>query len=293
MALTKAAEQYLAEQPKNVQDVLRPLFEKHPEMQALAEGNLRQSEFDRLSNEQKKIAADAKAEADKLTKWYAENKPIFDSAIERRTELEAQNKELADKIAAAAAAATAAASGGAGGPIDQAALTAAIAAEVQARGYVTQKEMDGIVASKTAEAVKAAREEFWNRSVPEVVQMSADAADITFRHRAQFNEPVDRKALSDFMKERGIASIAKAYDEWVKPRIDKIEQDKQVEARVAAELAKRNLPGVTGSGMSTELGPLQLRIENRDPLAGMDNVEIGSGTAAAKAAAEMRAEGKV
>lgn len=276
------------------------LIEKNPK---LGEGWLRQADYDRGLNKAKDEVAAANAKAQEWIDWGGKNKPRHEQLLKDYTSLETTSKtkisELEKQVQDATAAAARAAEN-AGGEVNVEQVNAIaqqkVDALISAKGYATQSDIDRItgevVQKSVDERLGKAREEFLTQTFPAATQFMADLNDIMGDHRAEFGEKLNRAEFSKYMQDNKLTDPNKAYEQWVGPRRTEITIKKKVEEGVAAEISKRNIPGVS-SASSPDLGPLQIRLsKTADPLSGKD-VELGDNQAGMAAAAELRSEGKL
>lgn len=314
MALPEAIEEMLKTLPAEDQEALRPRFEKH---QPLRDGYLRQNEFDRKFNEWKEqkekeqAAIEArKAEIEKAIAeprdWLKRNKSKHDQLLTEHKALETANQELTAQLEAAEAARN----NGRETDMDEAAVKAAAQAVVDERvkalkieqaGYITQKQMDDIVA-KT-------KEEFFSVTLPQSMEFSARILDCVGDYRSEFGMKLDRIEFAKFMQGDGPPEQGPrfhdpyaAFKEFVAPkRAEATEKKRQKDLDDArtegAEKARKEFAataGVPGSGVPpapSELGPMQRHVLGKDVQLPA-GVEIGDGRAAMAAAESLRAEGK-
>jgi len=302
MALSKKVEEWLAGQPKEVQDALRPVAEKHPEvaegwLTQRVEGELRQADYDRQMNAGKETVRVATEERDKWKKWADTNVPKiedqnkqWDAREQALKDAQAETERLKTQVAAAAHSA----GNGNGTPADAAAIEAQIMGRIEGLKYVTAAELARIAgeeAKKLVDSQIAAQVAHFDKNViPGVIEFTLSAQEVGFKHFKEFGEVLDREKLAAFMTENHISEPKKAYEQYIAPRRLEITMKAEVDRQVAAELAKRNTPG-SPMGTPMEAGPLTLRIQNQDPLAGKE-VVLGDQQASSAAAAALREAGK-
>jgi len=290
--------------PQDVQDLLKLMspedataFTKVVEAQPkLAEGWLRQSDYDRNSNKWKSDVAAANAERDRWVEWGNKSKPKHDSLLEDYDRIQAENEELKAKVTTAVAA-------GGGTVQDATAIQAAVQQRLdEFKGqFISRKDVDTMIEQETVKRVtpilEAERQKFFETTWPQTILFQSQMVESQLNHRVEFNEPLDVKALSDYMREQNISDLGKGYKDFVGPKRQEREIKRQVEEGIKQFKSTQNVPGVSGSSVSQELGPLQIRIAERDPLSlanpANKNVGVGDGVLANMAAAELRAEGKV
>lgn len=265
----------------------------------LAEGWLRQSDYDRKMNERKAEMEKATKRSTELEDWYTENKPIHDRALARSRELEDQQKELQEKLTAAGAARTAAG----GDQVDAAELSRRVQEEFaklkDQYGFVSRAEQDKIIAEQTQKLagdetkklIDDARKSYYEEMMPAGVNLAADVAEICVDHKNEFNERLDRKKFAEYMAERKFTDPVKAYEEYVKPRRDEVAFKQKVEDEVKQRMSGIAISGGTiqpGGGVMPK-GAMQMKIE-KDAAA---NGAAVTSVLAAQAAAELRSEGKM
>jgi len=280
---------------------------KDPNAPTLTEGWLRQSDYDRNINKMKSDLGKAQELAEAREKWYAENKPIHDAALQharelesRAEELETHSKDLETQYAElqkklSEAEQRRAAEGGE--PVDAAELERRVQDEIKKFGYVSRSDMDTIIQEqqkKLAEEEKLlndrineAQKKLWEESFPLMANHSLDIAEIGWDHKAEFNENLDREAFTKFLVDNKITDFKDGYSRYVKPRRDEILFTKRVDEEVKQKISGMTVQGalpVQGAGIP-EKGALQVRLEKER---GTDSTLA----AAAQAAAELRSEGK-
>lgn len=265
----------------------------------LAEGWLRQSDYDRKMNTNKAEVETAKTRAKELEDWYAENKPIHDRSLQRTRELEDSQRDLETKLKAAET--RRAAEGG--DQVDAAELKARVTEEVnrlrEQYGWVSKADQEKIIndeAKKLAleeskKFVDEASKRFYEETLPQSVNFAADVAEICVDHKGEFSEYLDRKKFAEFMSERKILDPKKGYEEFVKPKRDEKEFKRKVDEEVKQRISGLAISGnniAPGGGIMPK-GVLQMRIE-KDAQA---NGQTSTTALAAQAAQELRAEGKM
>jgi hypothetical protein len=288
--------------PQEVEDLLKAMspedataFRKSVESNPkLAEGWLRQSDYDRRMNEGKAELQKEKAKANEWVEWSKTAKPQFEQMKTDYEKLQQEKAELQRKIEAAAITAG-------GGEGDEAAITKRVEERLKSIGndYVPKSEVDKIIAAEAKKVVdssiKEERERFFAETLPAQAQFNLDLQEINADHKAETGKWMDRKVFSDFMKAEGLTDPKKAYDKFMSGA----RTEKEIERRVQEEVKKRNsqigLPGTSGVSVPSELGPLQVRIQHKDAFSTAHpdaKVEVGDGQLGAAAAAALRAEGK-
>ena len=299
MALKAELEELLKVMKPEEAEAQRKLFEAYPQ---LADGFLRQADYSRQVAEARTRAEAAEAERKKNVEWWNSNKPVYDRTL---TENEALKEENV-KLKAAVESASRTAVGGQGGDaVDLAAVTKAVMDQLTATGgRFTQADIDRIaeakakaiidsaVAEKVTAGVTAASDTFLKQTFPGVTNFLLDAIDLSFQHQAEFGKPLDRKALSDYMKEHKLASPKDAYEQMVAPVRQEKEIERRAQERANQIVTERGIPGSGAPG--GEPGPFQIRLSEDakvDPMAGKD-VKVGSGDLGRAAAAELVAEGR-
>lgn len=294
MALDPAVEELLKLVPGQEAEAARAIFETSPKLQeVIKEGTLRQSDYSRKS-------AEVQSEQKKWKEWYDGNvkkhetlrteydtlKGQFDTT---RTELEKIRSGELD--------------------VDEATLNAKVDARLNSLGdrYVSKSELNAIIQQEAAKLagdtarteVQAQTTKFLTETWPAATEILASLMEASYSHREEFGKPLsrdDRKAIGELMKERNIMDPMKAYDEWIGPKRTEAKIKKEVDEGVAKGIdefkkthtGNEGFPGVTGV---PELGPVQMARAGKVPQL-PENYSIGDGSAAAAAAAEIRAEGK-
>jgi hypothetical protein len=291
---------------KDDQPVFENLLTKNPKAaRELAEGRMRQSDYDRKMNASKAEMDTLKKSSEEMNEWYKRNEPVHRKALEdlstkdqELTTLRASFEKQAQEMAALVATK--------GGDVDQAQLEQAINTAVEGHakkfGYVTQEEFnkisaDAIVkqANEQAEArIKAAEDRLFKETVPALYNSAMDLAEIAVQHRTEFAEGLDRQKLSAYMTENNIIDPRKGYDSYIKPRRDEIAFNKRVEDEVKQRVSGMQVSGgnngFSGGSPFEEMGVLQKQVQERQAAA---NGGSGTSAAAVAAAAELRAEGKL
>lgn len=269
----------------------------------LEEGFLRQSDYDKYMNKTKEEVAAAKQKAAEWETWSKENVPIHEDLLKSYRELEDQQKELQTQLAAAQAARAA----GGEDTVNAAELEARVKESIGKLGYASKEEIQQIINTESKKLaqeeaktyVEAAQKKFYEETLPASINFNMDAAEIAMQHMREFDgQAIDRVKFSEFMKERNLLDPKKAYDEFVRPQRDDIALKKQVaeavkakEEEIRQQYSGQGLPGggIIPPGLQPK-GAMQMRIE-ADAAAASGN--HAPSVAAAAAAAELRAEGKV
>lgn len=270
---------------------------KDPNAPTLQEGWLRQQEFDKKSNKWKKDMEAAQELSNARQRWYEENKPVHENALELNRKLEAekqewqqQQQELQQKLSEAEQ--RRAAEGGE--PVDREELKRLVMEEHKAMGWLSKAEQQALIDEKTAQltgqtdaAIKSAEKRLWEETFPQMANHALDISEIGYDHKTEFQEPIDRMKFTEFLSENKITDFKKGYEQFVKPRRDERDFKTRVEAEVTQRMSGLSVNGgMPVAGGPQPKGALQMRIEK-------DAAGPGSLTAAAAAAAaEMRSEGK-
>jgi len=304
MALKTELEELLKVMKPEDAEKARGVLEAYPQ---LADGWLRQADYSRQVAE----ARTARDKAEKLLadnkEWWNVKKPLFDSWEAEKRALTEENIKLRTAVESASKVAAAAA-GSDGAPADLAAIEKAVLDRMRATGGMftrddiqklageeAQKRVEDAVAGKVTEGITNATNDFLTKTFPQTTNFILDAVDLTFQHQAEFGKPLDRKALSEYMRTNQLADPKKAYEQMVAPerqqRLIRAEAEKLANQIVTE---RTGIPGSSAPG-SVGPGPFQIRLSDDakvDPLAGKDVRKIGSGDLGRAAAAEMVAEGK-
>lgn len=297
MALNANLEALLKHMTAEQAAIQRKTWEDNP---AIAEETAKffvpQSEFSRRLAEEKTRADNAETKTREHKEWIDRNKPKQTQLIADYEALEAKNrdlqKKLDEKIAAAATEAG----------IDPKKIEEALAERFKGQTV----SMDAVTAAineqvgKINTAIDDARKEFLTQTFPSTTQFMTALTDIQLDHRDEFKERLDRKALSDYMRDKNIIDPLAAYNQWIAPRreaakktADDARIETEVQKRLDAEIAKRNLPGVTPTTGTMSDSQLTLRVAGKgDGFTFAENTELGDLSAAALAADELRKEGR-
>ena len=275
----------------------RAIFEKHPN---LAEGYLRQADYDRNMNQLK----DRVKKADTWDNWAERNLDRYNEIKEKYPTLESERDTLkaeVDRLKAEVekkVAASIAASGGDPANID------AIVSQVMNKiggDRMTKAEANALIATQVKEAAAAdygeARKNFYEKDVPQFASWITGMVDAQSSYREETGKKLDRAEFAKFMTDNKISDPQTAYERFMEPvrRKTEIEAEAKKRADEMIAEAKRNgeFPGTSGS--PSPQGGLQVRLQKRDandPLFKSD-VEIGDNASAMAAAAELRSEGKL
>lgn len=294
MALSEAMNELLGILEKKDPDSakqLRAVAEKHTEVN---EYGLRQSDYSRYLNENAQKIKDAEDGKKKNVEWWDKNKPIFDTAVKERDEARAEaeqfKKEVEEKAAALADASKA--------TVDGKFSAAELAEQVYKRlgdKIPTKDDLATIMQQEAKKQTDAARDEFFNTTFPRAAKWQSELTDAQISYYAETGKRMDSKDFSKFMNDNKIESPASAYERYMAPARTNKEIEAKAEERAQAILKERGATGVPGSsGAPSAPGHLQVRLKERkdnDPLFAKD-VELGDGSLAAMAAAELAAEGK-
>jgi hypothetical protein len=302
MAIPKDIEPFLEGFTAEEKTLFDNLLTKSPK---LGEGWLRQSDYDRKMNASKEEVKKATDRSRELEDWWTENKPIHEATLERARELEEQQKaieerakqfedqtkELQKKLQDAEARRVAEG----GEQVDPVELARRVQEEVNKLGYVNKSEMETIIAQQTAKLagdeskkfLDEASKKFYEETLPASVNFAADVAEICVDHKTEFQEYLDRKALSEFMAERKMTNPKDAYKEFVKPRRDELEFKRKVDEEVKQRISGMAVNGIPVTpGAVQAKGALQMKVEK-------DAGQNSMSALAAQAAQELRQEGKV
>jgi hypothetical protein len=269
---------------------------KDPNAATLADGWLRQSDYDRRMNLSKEEVSKAKNRSKELEDWYAENEPIHRAALSRAQELETRVAEVQQQLEQSRQT-----RGEGADQVDAAELERRVQTEVaklkDTYGYVTKADIAAVIKDETSKMsdeakgfITEASKKFYEETLPATANFAADIAEICFDHKSEFGDYLDRKKLAEFMTERRIVNPKDGYAEFVKPKRDELVFKQRVEDEVKQRISGMALNGGGGAQLSTSpmgKGAVQMRVEK-------DNAVAGSTLAAAtsQAAQELRNEGK-
>ena len=280
-------------------DAAIKLAETNPE---IADGFLRQSDYSRfMADNQEKIKS-----AEAWDGWSKRNLDTYNKIREeypRLQQVDTEFKTLKEKYDAILS--------GKDTDMNQEQLTAAVAAELEKRGVKNPTDdqiksmVSTVVGSLVDDKAKALENQFVNQTLPSHLAFIADVMEVAGDYRTEFGEKIDRKSFIQFCAQGGFDTTDKAYEKFVEGKRAEVKHKKELEEvseRVRKEtrdqLMNQNLPGSTAPAMGPfEPGPLQtyIRTSATPPPAtsgAQPGGSLGDGSAAAVAAAELRAEGK-
>lgn len=294
MAFKEALEEALAQIPDQAyRDQMRELLTR-PEGQQLAEGWLRQNEFDKNFNTLNEEKAAFKTDQDTFNttkqswqKWHSdEAKPAYEraQAIEANYDKEigardAKIKSLSERFA--------------GGELDDDQENAIVKevttlrteisqlqAAIKDGGYISQQEMEAQLQKKSTEFAD---------SFGEVILTLDDIADA---HQKTFDKRLDRRALLKFAQEKGIQNLDDAYSKMTHDEASEV-REKEIREDERKKIISQQGHPTDGNGyVQPTVGHLQHRVQKGKHGDGLP--EDATVTEAAQAAAaELRAEGKV
>jgi hypothetical protein len=294
MAFKEALEEALAQIPDQAyRDQMRELLSR-PEGQTMAEGWLRQNEFDKNFNTLNEEKAAFKTEQGDFAttkqswqKWHSdEAKPAYEraQAIEANYDKEigardAKIKSLSERFA--------------GGELDEdqensivrevTTLRTEISqlqAAIKDGGYISQTEMEAQLQKKSTEFAD---------NFGEIILTLDDIADA---HQKTFDKRLDRRALLKFAQEKGIQNLDDAYSKMTHDEASAV-KEKEIREDERKKIMSQQGHPTDGNGYATPtLGHLQHRVQKGKHDDGLP--EDATVTEAAQAAAaELRAEGKV
>jgi hypothetical protein len=300
MPLSEALEELLKTMPEEDATAQRALLEKH---KTLGEGWLRQSDYSRLADQTKAAEAAAVKSKKDADDWYKKSLDNYTNNNKAHEDalaaIEAGEKERDALKAQLAARASDDGNDKKNqeGNVTEAQLKTAVEDEIKRRGYVSKEELPALIA---AEADKL-RKNFYEKDLPASVEFQTAMQLLQWNHRDEFKEPLDNKAFSTWATDKGVAidsreRLQAAYDLYVGPKRTDAEVKRRVEEGVKDEMSKRGVPGTgTSQAGPPALGAVQMRIQKDKGLPEIvldDTVKLGTGSLAAAAAAELRAEGK-
>jgi hypothetical protein len=300
MALTQELEALCAELDK-VDPALgkaqRELLEKNDKAQKLIqEGVLRQTDYSKFMNERN-------AEIDagvKWSKWYKDNKPIYDKTIEERDRLAAEAADLRKKVTESAEAVARAAAGAGKETVDPAVVSQAVMDKIRASGEMpTKTELVSMVEAETKKQADSVTKLLFEGTLPAAARWQEKMTNAQLIHFQETGKTLDSEAFRKFMVENKLTEDPeKAYEAFVGPtRTAKTIQktaEELAEKRYQEMLKERGLtsgfPGTSG----TPSGHFQVRLAKKDAADTLisPNAELGDGSLAAAAAAELMSEGK-
>lgn len=272
----------------------RAILEKHPTLQTkVQEGVLRQSDYDRKMNDSKKDIEYGKT----MKTWADKNVPIYTETLKRIEEVTAEKVKLEEELRKQTAIAAAVSSSD-GKPVDPEQIAAAVRAKL-GTDIPTKTELAALVAEETKKSVATAREEFFTKTFPDASKWQAEMTDAQIQYFQETGKRMDPMEFGKYMLDNKIASPKEGYAKFVEPinRAKEIEAEATKRADKIIEDRKKaagdgGFPGSSGPPRSP--GALEVRIRERskdDPLFG-GNAELGDGSLAAAAAAELSTEGK-
>lgn len=268
----------------------RALLEKHESLQKpLKEGVLRQNDYDRFMNDNKR-----KVETfDQTISDWKKAKSIHDQLLEDHRVLQEKATKLEADLQLKVAATAAAATGEDGLPkIDEQKLAQAVRDRIGS-DYVSKADLDRIVKEESGKQYDAAKKEFFEKTFPEAANWISSMVDAQFSYHEEFGKRLDKAEFAKFLKENGIADPMKGYEKFVENARTEKKIEAEVEKRLAEKRKQDNLTEFPGSSGSPQpMGALQIRLKNRtegDPLIPKD-VELGDGSLANIAAQELRKE---
>jgi hypothetical protein len=293
MALDTALEDLLKLVPGPEADAAREFFEKSPAVaKQVKEGTLRQADYSRnmnaLKTEKEQFDGTRKEHVD----WFERTKPRHEALLTEhetlKTKLAAVQAELATRPTGE-------------GEMNPAELNAAVDARLEALGdrYVPKAEMEKIAkqeAQKLAEAaVDGKTTKFLTETWPAATEIMNRVIETQFMAMQEFGKPLtveERAEVAKVMTERKIPDPVEAYNQWAQPKRDAKKVQDEIKKGVDAGLEEARkagaFPGVSGV---PELGPVQQARAGKVPTL-PDNYQVGDGSAAMAAAAELRSEGK-
>ena len=305
MPLPKPLEDLLKQvQDENDRKALQANFEKYNFFVDKFSDGLRQSDYDSRMNQVKterekeqELVAGYQATSKKWGDWAATNVPKHDDLVKKYGELETKVKTLEEEKDLAVAAAAAKAGEG-GTPVDAKELARNVDEIIARRGYVSQSEMQKIVAEQTEKQVSDAgqkyRENFYKQDLPGMMSYLLSMNNLQFQHMNEFKSGLDTKAFAKFMADNKIDSPDEAYKQFTSEARDKMRTEQlteKIRADVEKEFASKfNLPG-SGASPMPELGVVQARQLGKTPNI-PENAEAGDNRLAYAAAAELRSEGR-
>jgi hypothetical protein len=290
VALSKEMEEMLATmKDEKAREIFRVQLESDPAVREHFEGNLRQSDYDRQLNANKTEFERLKGletKAKEWQDWAKVNVPKHEQAVTALAEKERELAELKAKNNGGAG-------GGAGGGEEFKGMSAdeimkKVNAEIASKGFISKSDMEAAVKA----AADAERKQFVEKTFPSTMAWQSAMIDLKFQHRDEFSKPLDDVAFSKFLVEKNIADPKQGYELFVAQdrqtaREAKLKEDWEKDFR-----SKNNLPG-TGAPPAPEIGPLQMRLQNKPPVEIPEGTVPGDGRMASLAAQELRAEGKV
>lgn len=293
MAFKEALEEALGNIPDEAyRNQMRELLTR-PEGKEMAEGWLRQSDYDKNFNTLKEDKAAFKTDQDEFAttkqgwqKWHSdEAKPAYARAqvIEANYDKEigardAKIKQLTEKFGAS--------------ELDEDQENSIVKEVTTLRteisqlqqsikegGYITQEEMDKQLQKKSTEFAD---------SFGGVILSLEDIADA---HQKTFGKRLDRRELLKFAQEKGIQDLDDAYSKMTHDEASEV-REKEIRADERKNIMSQRGHPTDGNGYQPTLGHLQARVQKGKHDDGLP--EDATVTEAAQAAAaELRAEGKI
>ncbi len=274
------------------------MLEKHEPLRA---GYLRQADYDRNMNqvkaereaEQKRLS-EAEGQRDGWKVWWDKNKPIYDQTMKDHGTLQSDKQKLQEEMNRYKAAHPEKTGEGNNAPVDEAALTRLVEAEVGKRGYVSTEQLAKIIDEKAQELNRT----FLTQTMPGTMRFLSTVNQLHWRHRDEFGRPLDETGLMKYMAENKVDDPERAYLEITKTDREKLhtEQKKQEEEKIREDERQkersRQVPGA-GAPPAGELGSVQMRLQKKGPAGLPEDAELGTGAIAAAAGKELRDEGKV
>lgn len=278
---------------KGEQAQLRSLVEKYP---VLAEGWMRQNDYDRNMNEakeaRKRELAEFEANQSRISewqKWADENIPKFDSIKAERDAARAAEAELKRQLEERAQ--------GKEGEVDAAQVEAKVKELISAQGYVTQEQITQLINAAATEREQKFREDFIGKTLPAAMEFTSVLGDLSMSYREEFKDSFDRKGFASHFASRGYKDdeVQKAYDDFVAEKRHEAQLKKAREDGAAEERAKLAAQNIPGSTSLPEDGPLNTFLRQQSPAAAPaqgqpagDGIRLGDGAAARTAADELR-----
>jgi len=275
----------------------RELLEKNAAAQKLIqEGVLRQSDYSKFMDANKQQIEYGKT----MKTWADKNVPLYDSTVAERDAAKLRIAELEKKVSESAEAVARAAAGDGKGAVDPAVVTQAVMDKIRLSGDMpTKTELAEMVAKETEKATKAAEDKFFNSTFPSAARWQEKYTNAQLLHFQETGKPLDGEAFRKFMVDNKLSEDPeKAYAQFVGPARTKAENEKTAnelaEKRYQDMLKERGLSGFPGTSGTPGTGHFQVRLAKKDANDTLvsGNAELGDGSIAAAAAAELSAEGK-
>jgi hypothetical protein len=284
----------------------RELLEKHPSLQKpTEEQRLRQADYDRKHNADKEKIEYGTT----MKKWADENIPKYDEMKATAAEAEKQRDiALAAQKKAEAALQEKITKAATESGVDPDKLADAVRAKMGGE-FLTKTEFTSLVNAEATKLVNGGLEtavkKFYDTDVPRLTGLNVALTEGINRFHDEFKEHLDPEAYlahlsaatgEKFMTD-GKFDRKKVYDAFVAQKRSEVsrasEIEKEAQKRADKILEERGQQGGF-PGTSGPAGPLQVRFnakDKNDPLFGAP-VELGDGSAAAAAAAELHSEGR-